>query len=400
MHFEGTSSVYDLIIDNARIHDPAGRVPKDARGLAVKNGRIAAINPPANAKAVDALDAGGSLLLPGFIDCHTHALFAGNRMNEHAMKLAGASYEEIARAGGGIVATVEAVRNASMEQLVEETLPRLRALSAEGVTTIEIKSGYGLTLRDELKMLEAIGELSKHVAMNVVPTFLGAHAIPKDREQGEYVNEIVDVMLPAVAEQGIAEAVDVFAERIAFTTEETKRILGKAKSLGLKLRAHTDQLSNLGATRAAAALGALSCDHLEYTDEADVFAMAKAKSVAVLLPGAFYFLKETKKPPIESFRNKRVPMAIATDLNPGSSPVASILTAMHMSCIFFGLTADEALKGVTINAAKAVGRDDIGHLGVGAQANFTLWDIDAPEFLTYQLGGVKPKHIFFHGVHQ
>ena len=392
--------IYDLIIDNARIHDPSGRLPKDAHGLAVKDGRIAAINPPANAKAVDAIDAGGKLLLPGFVDCHTHAVFAGNRMNEHAMKLNGASYEEIARSGGGIIATVEAVRKASVEQLVEESLPRLMGLAAEGVTSIEIKSGYGLMLDDELKMLEAIAELARQVPMNITPTFLGAHAIPKDRKQAEYVDEIIDVMLPAVAEQGIAEAVDVFAERIAFTTEETKRILDKARTLGLKLRAHTDQLSNLGATRVAAELGALSCDHLEYTDEYDIFAMAKAGTVAVLLPGAFYFLKETKKPPIESFRNKRIPMAVATDLNPGSSPVASILTAMHMACIFFGLTPEEALQGVTINAGRALGRDDIGHLDIGARADFTLWDIEGPEFLTYQLGGIRPQHIFFHGVQQ
>lgn len=392
--------VYDLIVDNARIHDPSGKLPANAHSLAVKDGRIAAINPARDAKAVDAIDADGRLLLPGFVDCHTHALFAGNRMNEHAMKLNGASYEEIARSGGGIIATVKAVRKASVEQLVEESLPRLTGLAAEGVTSIEIKSGYGLTLDDELKMLEAIGELSKHVAMNIVPTFLGAHAIPKDRDQAEYVNEIVDVMLPAVAEQGIAEAVDVFAERIAFTAEEMTRILDKARSLGLKLRAHTDQLSNLGATRAAAELGALSCDHLEYTDEQDIFAMAKAKTVAVLLPGAFYFLKETKKPPVESFREKRVPMAVATDLNPGSSPVASILTAMHMSCIFFGLTPKEALQGVTINAGRALGHDDIGHLGIGARADFTLWNIDGPEFLTYQLGGLRPTNIFFHGVQQ
>ncbi|MDX1443045.1 MAG: imidazolonepropionase [Gammaproteobacteria bacterium] len=392
--------LYDLIIDNARIHDPSGRLPKSARGLALKDGRVAAINPPENAKAVDAIDAQGRLLLPGFVDCHTHAVFAGNRMNEHAKKLEGASYEEIAKAGGGIIATVEAVRQASVDELVEQSLPRVLALAAEGVTSMEIKSGYGLTLDDELKMLEAIGELANRVPMNITPTFLGAHAIPKDRDQADYVNEVCEVMLPAVAEQGIAEAVDVFAERIAFTKQETQRILETAKSLGLKLRAHTDQLSNLGATRAAAELGALSCDHLEYTDEQDIFAMAKAKTVAVLLPGAFYFLKETKKPPVASFREKRVPMAIATDLNPGSSPLASILTAMHMGCIFFGLTPDEALRGVTINAARALGHDDIGHLDVGARADFTLWDLEGPEYLTYQLGGLRPTHTFFHGVQQ
>lgn len=392
--------MYDLIIDNARIHDPSGRVPGDARGLAVKDGRIAAFNPSPQSKAVDAIDARGMLLLPGFIDCHTHAVYAGNRMNEHAMKLDGASYEEIASAGGGIVATVEAVRKASVEQLVEESLPRVHALAAEGVTTIEIKSGYGLGLDDELKMLEAIRMLDEQVPMNIVATFLGAHAIPRDREQAEYVDEVIDVMLPAVAEQGIADAVDVFAERIAFTAEEMRRILERAKELGLKLRAHTDQLSNLGATRIAAELGALSCDHLEFTDEHDVFAMAKAKTVAVLLPGAFYFLKETRKPPIASFREKRVPMAVASDLNPGSSPVASLLTAMHMGCMFFGLTAKEALLGVTVNAGRALGRDDIGHLDIGALADFTLWDIEGPEFLTYQLGGLRPEHVFIHGVHQ
>ncbi len=385
--------MYDLLIKNARLRGGPG-----PRSLAVSSGKIAALDCPADAPARETVDAAGQWLLPGFVDCHTHALYAGDRMAEHVLKQQGVSYAEIAKRGGGIISTVKAVRAASEAELVEQTLPRLAALLAEGVTSIEIKSGYGLDLETELKMLRAIRTLPRHLPIEVSATFIGAHAIPAGTTREAYMQEVLERMLPAVAEERLADTVDIFVEHIAFTVADLERLAERAAKLGLKLRAHTDQLSNLGATRRAAELGALSCDHLEYTEAADVAAMAEHGTVAVLLPAAFYFLKETRKPPLELFRHHRVPLAVATDLNPGSAPVASLLTAMHMAGLLFGLTPDEVLDGVTRHAARALGRQGrIGALAPGLDADFCLWDLPAPEFLCYQLGGLKPRQRFFKG---
>ncbi len=390
--------MYDLVIRNARVHSFRDGIAQDAAALAVRDGRIAAIDPPADAPARRVVDAAGRMLLPGFIDCHTHAVFAGNRMNEHAMKLAGASYEEIARAGGGIVATVEAVRKATVEELVAESLPRVQALAAEGVTTLEIKSGYGLSAESEMNMLRAARVLGERLPLSVTTTYLGAHTVPKGRDKNEYLREVIDA-LPRIREEGLADAVDIFVERIAFDADDMRALFDAAKALGFRLKAHTDQLSNMQATRIAAGeYGVLSCDHLEYTQEADVRAMAASGTVAVLLPGAFYFIRETKKPPVDLFREHGVPIAIATDINPGTSPIASLLAVMHMSCIFFGLTPEEALLGVTRNAARALGFDDRGVLAPGMRADFALWDVPAPEFLLYQLGGLRAEKTFIEGI--
>ncbi|HEY3860204.1 MAG TPA: imidazolonepropionase [Gammaproteobacteria bacterium] len=386
--------MHDLLVKNARLFTEAGTV----QTLAVKDGRIAALDCPTDAPARETLDAGGKLVLPGFIDCHTHALYAGDRMAEHLLKMQGASYAEIAKAGGGILNTVKAVRAASEAQLIEQTLPRLQALAAEGVTHIEIKSGYGLDLETELKMLRAIRALPRHISLGVTATFIGAHAVPAGTTRDAYMEEVLERMLPAVAGEKLADTVDIFVEHIAFEVGDLERLAERAAKLGLKLRAHTDQLSNMGATRRAAELGALSCDHLEYIDEADAQAMGKTGTVAVLLPAAFYFLKETRKPPVDLMRKHKVPLAVATDLNPGTAPVPSLLTAMHMAGTLFGLGADEVLAGVTTNAARALGLEGrIGALALGMDADFCLWDLPAPGFLSYQLGGLKPTHRFFKG---
>lgn len=391
--------MYDLLVKNARICPmESDAAVSPARTLAVSDSRIVALDVPDDAAAKEVFDAGDRVVLPGFVDCHTHALYAGNRVAEHTLKLRGASYAEITGAGGGIHTTVRAVRAADEAQLVKETLPRLQALAAEGVTTVEIKSGYGLSTEQELKMLHAIQRLRLHLNMDIAATFLGAHAIPPEKSREEYFQEVLDVMLPAVARQKLAESVDIFAESFAFTTEEVRQLFTAASGLGLHCRIHSDQLSHMGATEAAATLGALSCDHLEYASEADVQAMARAGSVAVLLPGAFYFLRETRKPPVELLRRHRVPMAVSTDLNPGTSPIASLLTVMHMAALLYGLTPDEILLGVTRHAARALGREQrVGSLAPGRHADFTVWDIPSPEFLLYQLGGVKPAAVFYKG---
>jgi imidazolonepropionase len=386
--------MHDLLLKNARISTDTGV----ARTLAVDGSRIAAVDCAADAPAREVLDAGGKLLLPGFIDCHTHALYAGDRMAEHLLKMQGASYADIAKAGGGIASTVKAVRAASEAELIEQTLPRLEALKAEGVTTVEIKSGYGLDVETELKMLRAIRALPRHIPMDISATFIGAHAVPPGGDRDDYMKSVLERMLPAVAEEGLADTVDIFVEHIAFQVRDLERLAEKAQKLGLKLRAHTDQLSNMGATRRAAELGALSCDHLEYMDEADAAAMAGSGTVAVLLPAAFYFLRETRKPPVALLRQHKVAMALATDLNPGTAPVASLLTAMHLAGILFGLTPAEVLAGVTGNAARALGRGGrIGALAPGMDADFCLWDLPAPGFFSYQLGGLKPSARFFKG---
>jgi imidazolonepropionase len=388
--------VFDLRVDNARLYPMEGTArPSRARSMAISNGRIAALDDAAPARAV--IDAHNAVVLPGLIDCHTHALFAGNRLNEHLLKLQGASYAEIAKAGGGIVSTVRAVRGATEQQLVRESRPRIDALAAEGVTTIEIKSGYGLDLDNELKMLRAIRALAERMPVRIAATFLGAHAVPPGVTRTDYVASVCDEMLPRVREEGLAEYADIFVESIAFDLVDARRVLECAHHQGLRTRVHAEQLTPSGAAALAAQLGALSCDHLEYLDERGAEAMARASCVAVLLPGAYYFLRETRRPPVSLLRKLGVPIAVASDLNPGTSPIASLLTALHMCVTLFGLTPDEALLGVTCNAARALGRDDIGSLTPGRRADFTLWDVPEPAFLAYQLGGLKPSAIFVEG---
>ncbi len=395
--------MYDLIVENAKLYPMSrdARLAEDT-AFAVKDGRIAVMAPDRRALSRDArktIDARGRVVLPGFVDCHTHAVYAGDRSAEHALRLAGQSYEDIARAGGGIMNTVRAVRAASEATLVTQTVPRLEALMGEGVTTVEIKSGYGLDAENELKLLRVIRRLATDLPLELSATFLGAHAVEPGHSKSAWLDEIINKMLPQIVSEGLADTVDIYVESIAFDRGDLERLANAAAEHGLKLRAHTDQLSNMGGSEAAARLGALSCDHLEHTTAADIAAMAEHGTVAVLLPGAFYFLGETRKPPVAQLRQAGVPMAIATDLNPGTSPIASLLTCLHFATCIFGMSPDEALLGVTKNAARALGREkDIGGLEAGKMADFCLWDIPAPEFLCYQLGGLCPDAVFFRGV--
>ncbi|NNF52747.1 MAG: imidazolonepropionase [Gammaproteobacteria bacterium] len=375
-----------------------------AKVMAVRDGRIAALaesRDDLDGPADVVIDAAGRVLLPGFVDCHTHAVFAGDRSEEHRMRLAGQSYEDIARAGGGIASTVRAVRAASEAALIDASQPRLQALMREGVTSVEIKSGYGLDLANELKLLRATKALGERLPLDISATFLGAHAVPHDRSKSEYLGEVIEIMLPEVAREKLASAADIYVENIAFDNDDLLRLAAAADKAGLRLRAHTDQLSNMGGTALAASLGALSCDHLEFSNTDDVAAMARHGTIAVLLPGAFYFLRESKKPPIAALRAARVPMAVASDLNPGTSPVASLLTCLHFATTLFGLSSDEGLLGITINAARAMGRGaEVGSLEIGKSANFCIWDIPSPDYLCYQLGGLTPAARFFQGQQQ
>lgn len=365
--------------------------------LATRAGRIAWVGPRAEAPPFDARETirgGGRWLTPGLIDCHTHLVWAGDRAHEFERRLEGASYEEIARAGGGILATVRATRSAAREDLVRAALPRLDALLAEGVTTVEIKSGYGLEPAAEYRQLEAAGELETLRAVRVERTFLGAHALPPElRDDREaYLRLLCATMIPEVARRRLATAVDAFCEAIAFGPEETRRVLEAGRAHGLAVKLHADQLTNGGGAALAASLGALSADHLECTDAEGVAAMARAGTVAVLLPGAFYTLRETRLPPVESFRRAGVPIAVATDCNPGTSPLVSILLAMNMAATLFRLTVAECLLGVTRHAARALGLlDERGTLEVGKRADLALWSIERPAELVYMMGG-RPLH--------
>ena len=336
----------------------------------------------------------GRWVTPGLIDCHTHLIYGGDRAREFEQRLTGISYEEIARQGGGIVSTVTATRAASEDQLVDSARPRLAALAAEGVTTIEIKSGYGLDLDTELKMLRAARRLGENGGVDVVTSFLGAHALPPEYagRSDDYIDFVCAQVMPRVAESGLADAVDAFCESIGFTAAQTERVFEQAKALGLPVKLHAEQLSDLGGAALAARYGALSADHLEFVSEASIEAMAQSGTVAVLLPGAFYFLREIRKPPLDTFRQHRVPIAIATDSNPGSSPVTSILLMLNMACTFFHMTPEEALAGATRHAAMALGRwHDIGSLEAGKKADFVLWDIEHPAELAYRIG-FNPCH--------
>ena len=365
--------------------------------IAALEGRILYAGPTAAAPPLTAdktIDCEGRWITPGLIDCHTHLVYAGDRAHEFELRLAGASYEEIARAGGGIVSTVHATRSASEDQLVSEALPRLDALLAEGVTTIEVKSGYGLTSDDEMKMLKAAGRLAERRAVRVVRSFLGAHALPPESadDAEAYITLVSEVMMPKLAEAGLVDAVDAFCEGIGFSPAQTERVFAAAAALGLPVKLHAEQLSNLHGAELAACYRALSADHLEHLDEAGVAAMAKAGTVATLLPGAFYFVRETKLPPIEALRAAGVPIAIATDCNPGTSPLTSLLLAMNMAATLFRLTVEECLLGVTRNAARALGLlQEIGTLEAGKACDLAIWDVERPAELVYRMG-FNPLH--------
>ena len=333
-------------------------------------------------------DLEGRLITPALIDCHTHVVHGGDRAVEFEMRLKGASYEEVARAGGGIVSTVKATREASIEDLLTSALPRVDALLAEGVSVIEVKSGYGLDEKTELNMLRAARKIADHRNVRIKTTFFGTHAVPveyKDNPDG-YIDEVCIPTLKAAHAEGLVDAVDGFCEGIAFNTDQIKRVFDVARELGIPVKLHAEQLSNIGGTKLAAEYGAISVDHIEYATEEDAIAMAKAGSVAVLLPGAFYTLHETQLPPIDAFRKHGVPMAIATDCNPGSSPLASILLTMNMSCTLFRLTPEEALVGATAHAARALGLSDTGRIKPGLRADLAIWNAKHPAELAYRIG--------------
>lgn len=363
--------------------------------LLARNDQIKSIGPMADLPphlvddpSIDHIDAQGRLLTPALIDCHTHIVHGGNRAREFEMRLNGASYTEIANTGGGIVSTVSATRAMSVADLVRSALPRVDALLKEGVSVIEVKSGYGLDRDTELRMLQAARLLAVERPVRIVTSFLGAHAMPADF-RGSPEDYIANICIPALLaahEEGLVDAVDGFCESIAFSAEQLAPLFAKAQELGLPVKLHAEQLSRCGGSLLAAKHEACSVDHVEYANEEDVLALAKAGSVAVLLPGAFYTLRETQKPPVDLFRTYKVPMALATDANPGSSPLTSILIAMNMSCTLFGLTPAEALAGTTRNAAKALGLDDTGILRSGMRADLALWDVEQPAELAYRIG--------------
>ena len=331
----------------------------------------------------------GRLVTPALIDCHTHLVYGGSRATEFELRLNGASYEEIARNGGGILSTVTATRNASEDELLAQSLPRLDAFLAEGVATIEIKSGYGLDIETEIKMLRVARQLGKERSVRVKTSFLGAHAIPPEfsGKADAYIDFVCEEVLPAVHYENLADAVDGFCENIAFSPNQISRVFEKAKSFGLPVKLHAEQLSNLGGATLAAKYGALSADHLEFLDQTGVEVMGESGTVAVLLPGAFYTLRETQLPPLDSLRKAEVRIAIATDCNPGSSPLTSILLCMNMSCTLFRMTPEEALCGVTIVAAQALGiGDEVGTIEVGKKAELAVWNVDQPAELAYRAG--------------
>ncbi|MEG9884179.1 MAG: imidazolonepropionase [Hyphomicrobiales bacterium] len=360
--------------------------------IAVENGKIAWVGHrdrlPDVYRKVEPLDFGACLITPGLVDCHTHLVFAGNRAGEFEKRLNGASYEEIAREGGGIAATVNATRAADEDELLRLALPRLKTLIGEGVTTLEVKSGYGLDRDTELRMLRAARRLAQEANITVRTSFLGAHAIPGEykRRADAYLHQVCLPTLGQAHAEGLADAVDGFCEAIAFSPAQIETVFNCAKALKVPVKLHAEQLSRLGGAQLAARYDALSADHLEYANEADAVAMARGGTVAVLLPGAFYTLKETRSPPVQAFRRHKVPMAVATDCNPGSSPLTSLLLAMNMACLCFGLTPLEALAGTTRNAARALGLKDRGALVAGARADLAVWEVEHPAELSYHMG--------------
>lgn len=371
--------------------------------LLVEDGRIAWVGPMAEAYLgkgkleIDReIDGEGRLLTPALIDCHTHIVHGGNRAQEFEMRLQGATYEEVARAGGGIISTVLATRAADEQILLDAALRRADALISEGIAIIEIKSGYGLDVETELKMLRVARAIEKRRPVQVVTSFLGAHAVPKGMDADTYIDTVCLPALEAAHAEGLVDAVDGFCEGIAFDANQIGRVFDRAAALGLPVKLHAEQLSNIGGTRLAAEYGALSADHVEYATEEDARALKTAGSVAVLLPGAFYTLHETRKPPIEALRSMGVPMAVGTDWNPGSSPMGSLLLAMNMACTLFGLTPAEALAGTTRNAARALGLDNCGVIAPGMRADLALWDVGAPAELSYGIG-INPLYQRIYG---
>lgn len=384
----GAAAPYGLIEDAALV------VEGDSLAWVGSRGEL-----PAGLSAdATAHDAGGALITPGLIDCHTHLVYGGDRAHEFELRLNGATYEEIARAGGGIASTVMATRAATPEDLQAQSLPRLRGLLAEGVTTVEIKSGYGLALEHERKTLSVARSLGRAHPVDVRATFLGAHAVPPEfaGRTDDYVKAVLD-MLPVLHAEGLVDAVDAFCERIAFSAEQTRQVFAAAQALGLPVKLHAEQLSDSAGAQLAASFGALSCDHLEWLSADGAAAMAKAGSVAVLLPGAFYFLRETRLPPVQLLRDHNVPLAISTDCNPGSSPCTSLLLMLNMACTLFRLTPEEALAGVTRNAARALGLKDRGVLAAGLRADFVLWDVPRPASLSYAIGANPRIQTVFKG---
>lgn len=365
--------------------------------VAMAEGRILWAGPeadlPADLARLPAEDAGGRLVTPALIDCHTHLIHGGDRAAEFEMRLNGASYEEVARAGGGILSTVRATRAATEEELIAAALPRLDAMMAGGVATVEVKSGYGLDVETELRMLRAARALERHRKVRVVTSFLGAHAVPPDYagRPGAYLDEVCLPALEAAHREGLVDAVDAFCEGIAFDVAEVDRLFARARALGLPVKVHAEQLSHRDGTALAARHGALSADHVEYATAADAAAMAAAGTVAVILPGAFYTLRETQAPPVAAFRAAGVPMAVATDMNPGSSPMTSLTLAMNMACTFFRLTPLEALAGATVHAARALGLSDRGRIAPGLLADLAIWDAAHPSELAYRIGAT-PLH--------
>jgi imidazolonepropionase len=388
---------FDTIWTNARLATMAPGTPGlgiiEDGCIAAKDGRIAFVGPaselPAGADATSRIDCEGRWITPGLVDCHTHLIYGGNRAQEFSMRLEGASYEDISRAGGGIASSMKATRAANEQQLVASGLKRLDHLLAEGVTTIEIKSGYGLDSETEIRCLKAARQLARERDISVVTSFLGAHAMPPEAngDKDAYIDSVITEMLPAIAELKLADAVDAFCEGIAFSPEQTARVFAAAKTYGLPVKLHADQLSNLHGAKLAADHGALSADHLEHTDEEGVVALTKAGTVAVVLPGAYYTLRETQAPPIALFRKHKTHLALATDSNPGTSPLTSLLLTMNMGATLFRMTVDECLLGVTREGARALGRlNDVGTLEAGKACDLAIWGIEHPAELVYRVG--------------
>lgn len=389
------SAICDHVLTNAKVvtmqPGEAGYTVSQPCNIGIREGVITEIS----AKAIEAhqqFDCQGKLVTPGFVDCHTHLIFAGSRADEYEKRLQGVPYQEIAKQGGGILSTVRATRLASEQQLTELALPRLDGLIRTGVTSVEVKSGYGLTLNDEIKMLRAAKALEAHRKIRVTTTLLAAHALPPEfaGRADDYIAHVCETIIPLVAEENLATSVDVFCESIGFNLEQTERVFEAAKQHGLQIKGHTEQLSNLGGSALTARYSGLSADHIEYLDEAGVKAMASANTVATLLPGAFYFLKETQRPPIELLRQHKVPMAIATDLNPGTSPFADLTMMMNMACTLFGLTPEESLRGVTCHAAQALGYGNTrGQVQAGFDADLAIWDVTHPAEFSYFQGAPR-----------
>jgi imidazolonepropionase len=390
----------EILIRNVRLpgHDYSAARSTGASAVALSGSQIHWLGDEADAPVADEIvDGGGGWLTPGLIDCHTHLVYAGSRAQEFEERLQGVPYEEIARRGGGILSTVEATRRATEEELFEQSLPRLLALAREGVCTVEIKSGYGLDCDNELKMLRVARALARHSGLTVTTTLLAAHALPPEfsGRADAYIDQVCDVILPAAHAEGLVDAVDVFCESIGFTPLQCEQVFRRARDLGLPVKGHVEQLSHSGGAALVASYRGLSVDHIEYLDESDIDALVASGCVCVLLPGAFYTLNETRMPPLELLREAGLPIAVASDLNPGSSPMASLLLNMNMACVLFGLTPAEALQGVTRHAAAALGLGQCkGAIAAGMDADLVLWDIEHPAELSYGHGLVRPRQIW------